>query len=62
LRGLDHSRIEALVEITHDRDMKRVARRPRYTPLRCLLSEELGLPPMRHWRDALASYVREGLE
>ena len=62
LRGLDHSRIEALVEITHERDMKRVAARPRYTPLRCLLSEELGLPPMHHWRDALASYVREGLE
>jgi dTDP-4-dehydrorhamnose reductase len=62
LLGLDRSRIDALVEITHERDMKRVAARPRYTPLRCLLSEEIGLPPMRHWRDALAEYVRESLE
>jgi len=58
LLGLDRSRVDALVEITHERDMKRVAARPRYTPLRCLLSEELGLPPMRGWRDALAAYVR----
>ena len=58
LLGLERSRIDALIEITHERDMKRVAARPRYTPLRCLLSEELGLPPMRDWRDALAAYVR----
>ncbi len=47
-----------LIEITHERDMQRVAKRPRFTPLRCLLSEELGLPPMRDWRAALAAYVR----
>jgi hypothetical protein len=29
--------------------------------MRCLLSEELGLPPMRHWRTALADYVRSGM-
>jgi dTDP-4-dehydrorhamnose reductase len=38
--------------------MKRIAPRPRYTPLRCLLSEELGLPSMRDWHDALEAYVR----
>jgi hypothetical protein len=27
--------------------------------MRCLLSEELGLAPLRHWRDALADFVRE---
>ena len=37
--------------------MKRIASRPRYTPMRCLLSEELGLPPMRDWHEALAEYV-----
>jgi len=58
LRGLDRSSVHALIEIAHERDMKRVAARPRYTPLHCLLSEELGLPPMRHWRNALAAYVR----
>jgi hypothetical protein len=25
--------------------------------MRCTLSEELGLAPMRGWRDALAAYV-----
>ena len=58
LLGLERSRIDALIEITHECDMRRIAARPRYTPLRCLLSEEIGLPPMRDWRDALAAYVR----
>jgi dTDP-4-dehydrorhamnose reductase len=57
LLGLAHDRIGSLIEITHERDMKRVAARPRYTPLRCVLSEQLGLPPMRDWRAALAEYV-----
>ena len=58
LLGLERGRIDRLIEITHERDMQRIAARPRYTPLRCLLSEELGLPAMRHWREALADYVR----
>jgi dTDP-4-dehydrorhamnose reductase len=52
--------IRPLIEITHERDMKRVATRPRYTPLRCLLSERLGLPAMRDWRAALAEYIGNG--
>ena len=56
--GLTRVQIDPLIEIIHERDMKRIAIRPRYTPLRCLLSEELGLPPMRDWHDALAAYVR----
>jgi dTDP-4-dehydrorhamnose reductase len=59
LLGLDRLRLDSLIEVVHERDMKRIARRPRYTPLRCLLSEELGFPPMRDWREALAAYVRE---
>jgi dTDP-4-dehydrorhamnose reductase len=59
LLGLARSELDALIEITHEQDMKRIAPRPRYTPLRCLLSEELGLPPMRDWHDALAAYTRE---
>ncbi|MGZ8496654.1 MAG: dTDP-4-dehydrorhamnose reductase [Candidatus Binatia bacterium] len=58
--GLTRGQIDLLIEITHERDMKRVAARPRYTPLRCLLSEQLGLPPMRDWRAALAEYVGTG--
>jgi dTDP-4-dehydrorhamnose reductase len=61
LVGLSRDQIDPLLEVTHERDMKRVAARPRYTPLRCLLSEEMGLPPMRHWREALAAYVQKEL-
>lgn len=59
LAGLKREQIDPLIEITHERDMQRIAARPRYTPLRCLLSEELGLAPMRDWRAALAAYVSE---
>jgi dTDP-4-dehydrorhamnose reductase len=58
LAGLERERLGSLIEVVHERDMKRAAVRPRYTPMRCLLSEELGLAPMRNWRDALADYVR----
>ena len=58
LVGLEWEQLDSLIEVIHERDMKRCAVRPRYTPLRCLLSEELGLAPMRDWRDALAAYVR----
>ncbi|MGH7886855.1 MAG: dTDP-4-dehydrorhamnose reductase [Candidatus Binatia bacterium] len=56
--GLTRAQIDPLIEITHERDMKRIAIRPRYTPLRCSLSAQLGLAPMRDWREALAAYVR----
>jgi dTDP-4-dehydrorhamnose reductase len=62
LIGLTPEQINTLLEVTHERDMKRIAARPRYTPLRCLLSEEIGLPPMRDWREALAAYVKEDLD
>ena len=58
LRGIARAEIDRLIKVTHERDMKRIAARPRYTPLRCLLSEETGLPPMRTWREALAEFVR----
>lgn len=59
LAGLSRERIDARIELCHERDMERIAARPRYTPLRCLLSEELRLTPMRNWRAALAAYLRE---
>jgi dTDP-4-dehydrorhamnose reductase len=62
LVGLSRARIDALLEISHERDMKRAAARPRYTPLRCLVSESLGLKPMRHWRAALAAYVTSKMQ
>jgi dTDP-4-dehydrorhamnose reductase len=62
LAGLSRDRLDPLIEITHERDMQRVAARPRYTPMRCLVSAELGLAPMRDWRAALAAYADEDLE
>ena len=59
LLGLEPTQLDTLIEITHERDMKRIAARPRYTPIRCLLSEELRLPPMRGWREALAAYAQD---
>ena len=58
LQGLSNKQLGSLIEITHERDMKRIAARPRYTPMRCLLSEQIGLPSMRDWRAALAAYVK----
>jgi dTDP-4-dehydrorhamnose reductase len=40
-------------------DLNQLARRPQNSAMRCLLSEELGLPPLRHWQEALADFVRE---
>lgn len=58
LVGLSRERVESLIEVLKEAEMKRVAARPRYTPMRCLVSEELGLGPMRDWRSALAAYVK----
>jgi dTDP-4-dehydrorhamnose reductase len=58
LATLEKQQLGSLIEVVHERDMQRIAPRPRYTPMRCLVSEQIGLAPMRHWRDALAQYVR----
>jgi dTDP-4-dehydrorhamnose reductase len=57
LVGLNSERL-SLIEVAKEAEMNRVAARPRYTPLRCLLSEQLGFVPMRDWRSALADYVK----
>jgi dTDP-4-dehydrorhamnose reductase len=58
LVGLSREQLEPLIEAEKETAMQRVAARPRYTPMRCSLSEELGLAPMRGWRSALADYAR----
>jgi dTDP-4-dehydrorhamnose reductase len=35
------------------------APRPQNSAMRCLLSEKLLLPPLRHWKDALKEFVRQ---
>jgi dTDP-4-dehydrorhamnose reductase len=57
LTKLSAVQTERLIESITEAEMERAAPRPRWTPMRCLLSAELSLPPMRHWRSALADYV-----
>ena len=57
LVGLSEPDTMALLELISDADIQRPAKRPRYTPMRCLLSEEVGFAPLRHWKDALADYL-----
>lgn len=40
-------------------ELKQAAPRPQNSAMRCLLSEELGLAPLRDWRDALAEFIGE---
>jgi dTDP-4-dehydrorhamnose reductase len=40
-------------------DLHQLAPRPRNSAMRCLLSEQLGLAPLRPWQDGLADFVRE---
>jgi dTDP-4-dehydrorhamnose reductase len=37
--------------------LKRLAQRPRNSRLRCLLSEAIGLAPLRDWREALGEFA-----
>lgn len=52
-------REDVIVEEVHGADLRRPARRPPYTVMRCLLSERLGLEPLRDWRQAFIDFVRE---
>ena len=58
LSGLSADEAARLIETVREEETTRAAPRPRYTPMGCLLSAELGLEPLRHWRDALAAYIR----
>src|SRR5262249_3507065 len=49
--------IDSLIEAVTESELQRTASRPRYTPMRCLVSEELGLPALRCWRTALSQYL-----
>jgi dTDP-4-dehydrorhamnose reductase len=55
--GLSGAEAARLIEKISKADAGLHAPRPSYTPMRCLLSERLGLAPMRDWREALDDYV-----
>lgn len=58
LVGLNEVETAALIEAVREDEARRLAERPRYTPMQCSLSAELGLPPLRDWQAALAAYVQ----
>lgn len=47
-----------LIEPVKSSATRQNAQRPRYTPMQCIVSEELGLAALRDWREALAEYIR----
>jgi len=50
--------IQAEVEAIATADWPTPARRPRYSVLDCSKVHRLGLPPLRHWGEALAEFVQ----
>lgn len=50
---------EIEIEPCRRADLHQLAPRPHHSAMRCLLSEKLGLAPLRHWQDALIDFVRE---
>lgn len=40
-------------------ELNQAAPRPMNSAMRCIVSEKLGLEPLRHWREALADFVRD---
>jgi dTDP-4-dehydrorhamnose reductase len=57
LIGLSPEEAERLIVQVSEKDLERPAPRPPWTPMVCNLSDELGLPPLRNWREALRAYV-----
>src|SRR5918911_133582 len=56
--GMTKGEIGRLIEPVKESEMQRPSLRPRYTPMKCLLSERLGLAPMRDWRKALSEFLQ----
>lgn len=55
LAGLSHVEIEPVTRV----ELNQVAPRPHNSAMRCLVSERMGLLPLRHWEDALMEFVGE---
>ena len=55
MAGIDDVEIEPVTRAS----LGQAAPRPHNSAMRCLVSEKLGLAPLRDWRDALAEFVRD---
>jgi dTDP-4-dehydrorhamnose reductase len=56
--GLSDAEAARLIEVVDEAALARRAPRPCHTPLRCLVSAQLGRAPLRDWRAALADYIQ----
>jgi dTDP-4-dehydrorhamnose reductase len=59
---MSSAEIDSLIEAVTESELRRNTPRPRYTPMRCLASDELGLPALRCWRTALSEYLNVGFQ
>ena len=56
---LEISDTARLIEPVKLDQLRLLAERPRDTPMRCTVSDEIGLTPLRDWRVALTEFIRE---
>jgi dTDP-4-dehydrorhamnose reductase len=55
--AIEEAGLEARIDPISVNSLQRPAARPKNSRLKCLLSEAIGLPPLRHWKAALQHYV-----
>jgi dTDP-4-dehydrorhamnose reductase len=55
---LELAGLKAEIEPVSRDSLGQAAPRPKNSPMKCLLSEALGFQPLRHWREALAEFVK----
>lgn len=58
LSGLNNAKLE----VVNGDSLGRPAPRPHNSRLKCLVSEAIGLPPLRPWQDALAHFIAHAKE
>ena len=57
--GLANGERGNLIEPVSASEIQHSVLRPKYSPLHCLVSEEIGLAPMRDWQESLRDYIRD---
>jgi dTDP-4-dehydrorhamnose reductase len=50
---------EVEIEPVTRADLNQIAPRPQYSAMRCLVSERLGLSPLRDWRDTIQDFIEQ---
>jgi dTDP-4-dehydrorhamnose reductase len=56
--GIRSDEAEQIMDFVTEAKMKRKAVRPPYSPMRCQVSDRLGLAPLREWQSALADFLK----